>query len=162
MSKRDGWLETPVEVRITFPTSNMHGLSAQISLIDRMSGKSLATVDLTSAQFTELLASRNIITMAELLPHEHYASVGKDYVTERVENIPDEFKSFRPSWNKERTRLEGATSQMKSWAEAYAYENDWEGYVWSHHNYGWSLRVYRYVDTTLEERKAVVEGYGYV
>lgn len=162
MTKRrpSNWLETPVEVRITFPTSNMHGLSAQIQLADRMSGKSLATLDLTSTQFTELLAARNVTVMGELLPSEHYASVGKELVAEVVEDIPERYVKYRPNWNAERTRLEGPTEDMEAWAKLYAAQYGWEGYSWSHHNYGWSLRVHRYDATTTEQRRAVLERFG--
>lgn len=157
--RREDWVNTPVDVRISFPTSNMHGLNAQITLSDHMSGKTIASIDLSGQQFTELLGARNVTVMGELLPSEHYEKVGKKYVTEVVQDFPEKFRAYRPGWNAERTNLNGATDEMKEWGKLYAAQHGWEGATWSHHNYGWSLRVYRYDDATVEQRQAVMERY---
>jgi hypothetical protein len=151
-------LNTPVEVRISFPTSNQTGLGVEISLTDRMSGTRFATVDLTPAQFTELLASRNVITMGDLAGADTYANqVGKDYET-RVVHIPEEFQKYHPGWDEKRENMKGPTPQMESYGEACAADG-WDGYRWTRHNYGWSLRVFRYRETTEEERRAELDSW---
>lgn len=146
-------LNTPVEARISFLSSNLTGLGVEISLTDRMSGTRFAEVELTPAQFTELLAARNVVAMADLVGRNAYAhQVGRKYVTEVVKDIPEEFRKYHPKWNKE-----GLTDAMLAYGQERADEGGWDGYRWSHHNYGWDLRVYRYEETTLEERQKALE-----
>lgn len=154
-------MNTPVEVRILFPSTSSGAVEPEIHIIDRMSNLHIATVKLTGAQFAELLASRGEVVMGEVLSREKYALVGMKAENESV----DDWQEEHPEWRRY-SRGYGKGEQdithpdMEEWARQYIAKNGWDTFEWRRHNYGWGLIVRRHVEATQADVAKRLDRYG--
>ena len=151
--------ETPVELRITLNSTASGPVGASIKIVDRMSRQTLIDVDVTGQDFAELLASRQVIAMAEVPSIANFAKVGmreevyklteKDYPS----NWPDNWRRDAV-YDKTQPYTHTPKDYHEEFGQYYIEKNGWDTYSWHYHNYGWDMIVRRHVDATDEERQA--------
>jgi hypothetical protein len=143
--------ETPVEVRIHFPSPASGDAYVNIVLRDRVSGILLADLEIDGNEFTQLLAARQVIAKADVPTQAQYEKVGQRAENKTVEGWPSEWVRKTGPRIKDSFGYE-TLPEMEEWAQEYIEREGWETYEWRYHNYGWGLIVRRHVPLTDEER----------
>lgn len=149
------YFQTPVEVRINFPSTATGNARPTIVIVDRVSNTVLVDVEMSGEDFTQLLAARQVIALADVAPVEKYAHVGMKAENKTVDGWPEEWRRMVGK------RIQGfgyeTLPEMEEWAQAYIEEEGWDTYEWRYHNYGWGLIVRRHVEMTEEDRLSYVD-----
>lgn len=147
-------INTPVEVRISIGRTGGGEVSPTITIADRVSSTVIASIDITALDLAELLAAGQVVAMTNLPSEEQYRKVGKRM---EIKKIPAEEFAHLGNRRSMGIRVKGSysdkpTEEMVKFAVRLNYQEAYDEWQWSYHNYGWDLTLRRWVPTTEAER----------
>lgn len=147
-------INTPVEVRISIGRTGGGTVSPTINITDRVSHTVIASIDITALDLAELLAAGQVIAMTNLPSEDQYRKVGKRL---EIKKIPAEDFAHLGNRRSMGIRVKGSysdqpTEEMIRYAVKRNFDEAYDEYSWSYHNYGWDLTLRRWMPTTEAER----------
>lgn len=145
-------INTPVEVHISLGRTGGGVISPSITITDRVSRTTIANIVITATDLTELLAGGEVVAMTNLPSEQHYRRAGRRL---EVKRIPAE--DFAHLGNRRGMGIREGYSRkpdddMTRYAVRRNYDEAYDEWHWSYHNYGWDLTLRRWVPTTEQER----------
>lgn len=145
-------IKTPVEVRISFSRASGSVVVPTIRIADRVSGSIIADIEISATDLTELLAGGQVIALTNLPDEHQYKKIGK-----RMEIMRIPAEDFAHLGNRRQIGIrEGYKNIPDEEMIKYAVKRNWDEaydqYTWSYHNYGWDLTLRRWLPTTEQER----------
>lgn len=149
------YINTPVNVRISMGTSQGNHVEPRINIADKVSGLVIADVKISAADLTDMLAGRQVTAMTKLPESWLYErEIGKRMEIFRVpvEEWPEGWTLRDPSGPSDRGYIREETDDMKAFATVAMLTHGFQTASWTLHNYGWSLTLRRWVETTEAER----------
>lgn len=144
-------INTPVEVRISFGRGN-GGVTPMIRINDRVSHSTIADIEISASDLTELLAGGQVIAVTNLPSESQYRKIGRRLEVKKI--APEDFAHLGN--RRQMGDREGyghiPSKEMVEFAVKLNWREAYDEYQWSYHNYGWDLTLRRWVPTTESER----------